>query len=208
MLMVYNNIMKKVGILGGTFDPLHNGHIYLAKTALATCNLDEIMFLPLNVPPHKGTPKADAQTRYNLVKKGISDFPEFWVSDREIKRNGTTYTIDTLLQINAEHPDWDIYYIIGTDSLYDLHKWKQIEKVFSLCTFICMSRPGEDIKDQESYAKKLEKTSGGRIIVIPTMGKDVSSTIIRSAAKHELTALVPEQILDEVTNIYVKEELS
>ena len=205
--MVYNIVMKKIGILGGTFDPINNGHIYLAQTALESCKLDKVVFLPLNVPPHKKAPTADSKIRYELVSKAIGNTLEFIASDMEINRKGTTYTVDTLTEIKNINTDWDIYYIIGTDSLYDLHKWKDINKLFKLCTFVCMSRPGTDINNQEQYAARLAKSYGGSIIVLPSMGKNVSSTLIRRASSSELSELVPLEIIDDVKKFYVKEEL-
>lgn len=204
--MVYNIYMKKIGILGGTFDPIHNGHIYLAKTAMEKCSLSKVVFLPLGIPPHKNAPIADAHTRYELIKKCIKDIPDFCLCDIEIKKQNITYTVDTLRDIKSLYPDWDIYYIIGTDSLFDLEKWKNINKIFKMCSFICMSRPGEDFKYQESFAKELETKYKGNIIVIPTMGKNISSTTIRSSPSNELDHLVPVQITEQVRKIYAKEE--
>lgn len=198
--------MMKIGILGGTFDPVHNGHIYLAQTAMEKCSLNKVMFLPLNVPPHKPAPIADTRTRYELIQGCIKNMPDFFVSDMEIKRTGVTFTVDTLKDLKEQHPHWDIYYIIGTDTLYDLEKWKSIGEVFQLCSFICMARPGKDLDRQERFAMELGERFGKSITVIATMGKDVSSTAVRGAPSSAIKELVPSEIADRVIKIYAKGE--
>lgn len=198
--------MSKIGILGGTFDPIHKGHIYLAQEAKEKCELEKIIFLPLNSPPHKPQPTADPYTRYDLIKRAIANMDGFSVCDMEINRSGTTYTVDTLQKLKQIHPEWDIYYIVGTDTLFYLEKWKNIDVVFSLCTFICMSRPIDNQTRQQEKARYLRDKLGAKIILVKSMGKDVSSTAIKSADEIRLAQLVPAAILHDVRKIYVKDE--
>lgn len=195
--------MNKVGILGGTFDPVHNGHIFLAKTAMEKCGLSKVIFLPTGNPPHKNNMVASGEDRLNLLKKATANMDSFEVLDMEVRRPGITYTVDTLSRLKSLHPDWDIYYIIGTDTLFELDKWKDPKRVFELCTFVCMSRPVDDEAAQIKKAKELKTQYGKEVVVISIMGKDASSTSIRESGSLNL---VPTCIAKDVQKIYVKED--
>ncbi|MBQ9625221.1 MAG: nicotinate-nucleotide adenylyltransferase [Clostridia bacterium] len=198
--------MSKIGILGGTFDPIHNGHIFLAETVLRICGLDKIMFLPLNVPPHKKTPVASVIQRCRMIEKSIEGNDSFFISYREIERTGVTYTFETLKEFAKTNPDGELFYIIGTDTLLELENWRNIEMVLNLCTFICMARPLEKKAIQEEYVNKIKKKYGKDILLVPVEGKNISSTMVRNASKDELKELVPPSILDLVINIYAKDD--
>ena len=195
--------MKKVriGIFGGTFDPLHNGHLYLAKMAKEEGNLDSVMFLPLNVPPHKPQPIASGSQRLEMINKAIKNYPDFFSSDIELNRSGTTYTVDTVNELLLIHPEYDIHYIIGQDSLLCLDTWKNAKELFTKCSFICLLRPNCD-----DYKDKLNKLQnmGAKIQVIEKMGLDVSSTKVKSSL--DFINNVPCEILTDVINIYKGEQ--
>lgn len=134
--------MKKIGILGGTFDPPHLGHLIMAQEVLEKAQLDEIWFLPSYIPPHKERDVTDATHRIEMVKQAIADNPSFNVSLIEYERKGRSYTYDTLLGLKESHPNHDFYFIIGADMVLDLPNWYRFEELDQLAHFIGVARPG------------------------------------------------------------------
>ena len=134
----------KVGLFGGTFDPIHHGHIFIADETKRRLNLDKIIFLPSGISPHKNTEKAEH--RYNMIKMAIADYPYFEVSETEIQMGVTNYTIDTLklLEIIAPAP---FRFIIGLDAFLDIVEWGQTEELMKLANFIVVRRFGASFGD-------------------------------------------------------------
>ncbi len=135
---------KKIGILGGTFNPLHIGHLIMAEEVCKHHNLTKVIFIPAYIPPHKYVKDlANAMQRYQMVNLAIKEIRKFEVSDLEIKRKGKSFTIDTVLEIIHHYgSDTDIFLIMGADSLYELELWKDIKKLSQLCHFVIVNRPG------------------------------------------------------------------
>ncbi len=135
---------KKIGILGGTFNPIHIGHLNMAEEVRKHHNLSKVIFIPTHIPPHKYVEDlANADQRYQMVKRAIKENSKFEVSDLEIKRKGKSFTIDTVQEIIhhcGEHSD--IFLIIGADSLNELELWKDIKRLSQLCHFVIVNRPG------------------------------------------------------------------
>ena len=116
--------MAEIGIMGGTFDPIHNGHLLLGKQAYEEYKLDQIWFMPSGTPPHKKDHKVtDVKDRVAMVQLAIKKFPFFYCSDFEIQRPGNTYTAQTLQLLHQEYPKHRFYFIVGADSLYQIEKW-------------------------------------------------------------------------------------
>jgi nicotinate-nucleotide adenylyltransferase len=165
----------KVGIFGGTFDPIHNGHIEIAKAAFSFLHLDELLFMPAFVSPHKsGKNVTSAHHRYNMVNLAISDFPHFRASDIEIVREGTSYTVDTLKVIHKQrHVLADnLFLIIGGDSLVDFCFWKDPESITGLCKIVVAHRPDYEVSHVPAKIRE-------NVIQLPTHLMDVSSSLIR-----------------------------
>lgn len=148
---------KRIGILGGTFNPIHNGHLIMAEKVSRYHDLSRIIFIPTNIPPHKNADSlVNAQHRYQMVKEAIRKNEKFVVSDLEIKRKGKSYTIDTLQEIlrsyipatqtETENPDCEVFLILGSDSLQELVLWKSIKTLSELCCFVIVNRPGYPTK--------------------------------------------------------------
>ena len=133
-----------VGLLGGTFDPIHNGHLHIAQQILHVIPLDQVLFIPTGDPPHKETESlAPAFHRLAMVKLAIAPFPQFDIYEREIHFSGTSYTFDTLTQLKQEFPaDTRFGFMIGLDAFLEIQTWKKSEQLFDLCEFIVSSRPG------------------------------------------------------------------
>lgn len=191
-------LVTKIGILGGTFNPIHNGHLIMAEEIRETFKLDKILFIPSGTPPHKsGDEVIDKEHRVNMVLEAIKDNKFFEKSRIEVERKGYTYTIDTLKELKAsQKEDVLLYYIIGADVLYDLLNWKDYQLVLKECKFIAALRPGNESDKFERHVKYLKtnfeaKISKGYIPLI-----DISSTEIRKRVKEGRTIkyLVPESV--------------
>ena len=139
---------KKIGVMGGTFDPIHNGHLAIAGLVKEKLALDEVVFIPDNIPPHKLAQHwSPAQDRYKMTELGIQGKAGFVISDLELKRAGISYTYDTLKYLRDSYGDEDdFYFIVGADSLVQLHTWHKAKELIKLCTFVAVTRPGFDFR--------------------------------------------------------------
>lgn len=189
--------MKKYGIIGGTFDPIHFAHLYIADEAKASLELDKIIFMPNGNPPHKSLKKvSEASIRYEMVSEGIKDFEGFTVSDYEIKKNGPSFTYETLQAFKQE--DVELFFITGADCLMDLEKWKNIKEIFKVSNFVVFSRPGftyETLKEQKEY---IENKYNTKIIFLNLKDLDISSTDIRERIRlgRNVKFFLPNSVLD------------
>lgn len=199
--------MRKVGISGGTFDPIHIGHLKSAEYVYKILELDEVVFIPNGQPPHKVVSFVTGEKhRYEMVKLAIEDQPYFAVSDIEMKKDGYNYTIDTLKSLTDEYErkygDTKFYYIIGTDVLDEICSWRKADEVFKLCDFVVLRRPGFDL----DKAKRKAEDSGARIHVVEAPQIDVSSTRIREMLVEgkDVSKYVPEKVYDYIlsNNLY------
>lgn len=188
---------NRVGILGGTFNPIHNGHIAIAKIALYEFSLGEIVFLPVGRPPHKRCEfLASAERRLDMIRLAVEDEKRFSVDPMEIYREGYTYSVDTLEILTREHKNTEYYYIIGADTLFELVTWKNCERVFNLTSFICVLRPGQDDKKAQVYAGMMNEKYGYKFYVAKDKGPDISSSCIREIARSGgiYEGLVPQKV--------------
>lgn len=171
----------KVGILGGTFNPPHNGHLWAAKEAKKQLGLDRIIFIPTGVPPHKKMPagSATAQQRLDMTRLAAKELPGAQVSEREIRRKGTSYTALTIAELTAENPDDEFYFIMGTDMLLTFDLWYHPQEIADLCNLVVVTRHENDGQAIEQKAHQLRQRFGARVCVIRCIPVDVSSTEIR-----------------------------
>ena len=190
--------MSKIGIMGGTFDPIHNGHLKIAHAAHSEYHLDKVIFLTSGNPPHKKDRKIlDATIRHIMVKRAIEGTEYFEACDWEVKRSEYSYTLTTLQHFKTIYPDDEIFFIIGGDSLRDFHKWYNPEEILKLATLLVYDRQGGKISS--SFAKVIH---GGKI--------DISSTKIREmvANNEDISELVPKSVSDFIKrNRLYKNEL-
>lgn len=191
---------KGIGILGGTFDPVHIGHLRMADAVYKCMNLEQVMFIPAYVAPHKvGMDIAPADDRYAMTKLAIEPYSYFTVSDLELRRSGVSYTVDTLRELHRQYPEKQLYFIIGADSVEQLHTWNNIEEMLQLATFIGAGRPGyEGIMD--NVVKNLGEEARQHIMLLNTPEYDVSSTDIRERIREgaSLMNLVPKVVEDYI----------
>ena len=178
--------MKRIGILGGTFNPIHNGHLVIAQTALEKLNLDKVIFVPSNMTPHKTQAGAiSGKDRYAMVKFAIAHSPHFDACDFEIDKEGPSYSIDTVGYLRHLHPKDKLYFIIGSDNAAILHTWKGIKELTKLVTFIAVYRA--------SFPKKNSKVNV-RWISMPRL--DISASFLRKQARSgkSIRYFVPESV--------------
>lgn len=133
---------KRIGLLGGTFDPPHYGHLLMAERAFEEMNLDEVWFIPSYIPPHKANAKTSGTDRVKMLQLAIGDRPHFHIKTIELERKGKSYTIDTVNILREQNPDTELFFIIGGDMVEYLPNWHRIEELSQLITFIGMKRHG------------------------------------------------------------------
>ncbi len=178
---------KKIGIIGGTFDPIHNGHLMIAQAAYNEYQLSKVIFIPTGISYMK-TGVTDSYFRYNMTKLAIKKYPFFKISDIEITREGNTYTCDTIAYFKNKYPTDVLYFIIGTDSLFSIEKWKNVSYIFENCVILCATREVDKSDDnqiqmQQDKAKELSQKYNAKISFIHCPTLDISSTEIRTFRK-------------------------
>lgn len=172
--------MGKIGLFGGTFDPIHMGHIALAKRVLEQFELDSIIFIPAGNPPHKSAKTiTDKQHRYNMVKLATENEPSFLVSDFEILSSQPNYSYITISHFKQQYAGDEIFFIVGGDSFRDFPDWKNYKTLLSLCTFIVVPRP--EIAPSQYFEKFSGDETPPRVFFIENFSFPVSSTNIRKS---------------------------
>lgn len=192
----------KVGLMGGTFDPIHIGHLLAAQSVCEQAELDEIWFMPVNVPPHKeAAPGATAQQRWEMANLAVEHHPKFRTTDIELRRGGVSYSIDTVTLLRQQYPGHHFYYIIGADMVRYLPKWYKIDELIKLVTFVGLERPGFD-----SGLAELPPAIRESLLLVEMPQIELSSTRIRErrAAGQPVRYMVPDRVNDyiEVNRLY------
>ena len=209
----------RVGIYGGTFDPVHIGHLISAEAVYHACDLDKVVFIPAYNPPHKKNRSINAQARLAMLKLATEDNDHFEVDDREILSKEVNYTLNTILDLRAEHPDLDFYYIMGEDSLLQVEQWYEWKKLLSLIRLVVVKRPrSQDIAygsvdadrktmtDQVNFLRGL----GYELTVVDQFAVDISSSSLREYLREgrDTRYLIPDKVLDYIKgeNLYDQPE--
>ena len=182
--------MKNIGMFGGSFNPPHNGHLIVCQAVLDQVGLDKIIFIPSAIPPHKLDMRlAPAEMRLEMVKLATVGNPGFDVSDIELRRGGTSYTVDTLKGLQQQHPDSQLHLLIGADNWVDFETWRMPDQIMQLAQIVVMTRPGFAI---ERFAHRYGRRV--RFGDVPNIG--ISGTMIRLNIKsgRSVKYLVPPQV--------------
>ncbi|MCM0597776.1 nicotinate-nucleotide adenylyltransferase [Periweissella fabaria] len=182
-------IKRRVGIMGGTFNPIHNGHLIMAEQVRSQLGLDEILFIPNNIPPHIDTKTAiDGTTRAKLIELAIEDNSDFNLERIELIKGGVSYSIDTIAELKRQHPDTEYYFIIGADEVAYLPKWYRIDELITMVTFVAIKRVG------------FTQTSEYPVIWIDTPIVEISSTDVRQRIEQQrsIRYLVPLKVADYI----------
>ncbi|WP_409301805.1 nicotinate-nucleotide adenylyltransferase [Peribacillus sp. SCS-155] len=188
--------MKKIGILGGTFDPPHIGHLIVANEVFHALQLDEIRFMPNHTPPHKRkTNKVSDSDRLNMLKIAVKDHPGFFVEEIELHRDGASFTYDTMVELNSLEPESSFYFIIGADMIEYLPKWHKIDELLQLVQFVGVKRP--TYNDVTEYPV--------RMVDIPEMV--ISSSMIRDKIWNRQTIkyLLPDSVIKYIEENHLYE---
>lgn len=198
----------KTGIMGGTFNPIHNGHLILAKTAYEELGLDKVLFLPSGTSYMKKNVLA-AQKRIDMVRLAIADYPQFELSLVEVDRQGNSYTSETLDYLTKNNPDTCYFFIMGADSLFQIEQWKKPEQIFSLAKIVCAVRDDYNLDEIQQKGKQLQRM-GAKIIYLDMPKVEISSTDIRAKVKAQRSIAndVPMEVADYIQRerLYYEED--
>lgn len=214
-----NSERQKIGIFGGTFDPIHCGHVKAAESVQRIFSFDRILFIPSYIPPHKESADvASAEHRLTMVELALSSFDRFFPSSIEIDARGMSYSIVTLNRVKEMFPQAEIFFLLGIDAFLEIDTWKDYEDVLERCSFVVMSRPGFRLDEArailtEKYNQRMVEVSGPiekgnterispKIYLVPIDTPDVSSSEVRERVgkRQSIRDLVPENVEN-----YIKE---
>ena len=173
----------RTAIFGGTFDPVHFGHLVIAESCRESLRLDQLRFIPAGDPPHKpGARLAGGHARADMLTLALSGYPEFVVDRRELKRAGPSFTVDTLSEFSVEHPSAELFFLMGADSLRDLPTWRQPERISELATIVVCNRPGIPPLTHPQIVEWVGEQIAGRVVSVAIPGTDLSATDLRHRA--------------------------
>lgn len=195
--------MRKIGYLGGTFDPIHVGHLMLAEWAISAADLEEVWFIPTGQSymktDHHVLPGAERQ---HMVELAIKDNSKLKCLDIEVLRQGYTYTYETAEELKSQHPDTEFYFIQGADCLLALDSWKYPDRILQNCTVLAAVRGDADINSLESKRRELLGKYGGNIILLPFMQLSISSSEIRERVLEgkSIRYMVPDRVLKYIVD--------
>lgn len=187
----------RLGILGGTFNPIHNAHLAIARAALSRFMLDQVLFVPAAIPPHKEAQPLPVADRVSMLELALTGQSDFSVSALELDRAGISYTVDTVRALRERHAEAELFFIIGDDSLVQLHSWKSIGELMGMCRFLTVSRPGVDV-EQLRRNIHFEPQTVQQLLAdrIEACNLDISSTMIREYVRKggNIQHLVPADV--------------
>lgn len=189
--------MNRAGILGGTFNPIHMGHLMLAEQAMEAVGLDEVWLLPSGVSYMKsGQDILPAEERLYMTQLAAAENVRFRCDDTEVRKPGASYTCETLEQLKQEHPETELFFIVGADCLFSIEYWREPERIFAACTLIAAMRGECSEKEMTDKKHQLEQRFGAKIILLPFFHVEISSTQIREsvACGRSIHSLVPESV--------------
>lgn len=201
---------QKIGIMGGTFDPIHQAHLILAQQCLVQYRLERVLFIPTGQPPHKAGQKVTkAADRYRMTQRAIMDNPFFELSDIEMNRSGNTYTDETLAQLHQEYPGAEFYFILGADSLFYLEHWHNPDVIFRLCSIVAANRGNKSMEEMDEQIAYLESKYHGKIYKLNTPNMEISSNYLRQlrAEGRSIRYYVPDSVLEyiEANDLYSRQ---
>lgn len=200
-------MVKRIGLFGGSFNPIHIGHLVIAEAAWQEFGLEKVIFIPSGDTPNKDMHHIDKFDRYNMVKEAVKDNPHFALSPIERDRCGPSYTVDTVHILKEEWgPYYEFYFICGTDALADLPTWKYNRELLSCCHFICASRPGNEEKLRQSV-NYFGKLGQDKIHFLITPELDISSTILRDLLSQHKSVryFIPDGVISFIQSHHLYE---
>jgi len=209
--MNQNNPDEPLALFGGTFDPVHYGHLRCADEARQKLNLRQLYLLPSGTPAHRATPQATPAQRLEMLRLAQAEFPALAIDDRELRRSGPSYMVDTLKELRAIFPERPIYLLIGQDAANRLHTWHEWEELFPLANLVILSRPGEREDYRHDLAKKIQarlvtqvqelaSAPANRVLQLKVSPVDISATTIQSMMRlgRSPKSMIPASIQDYI----------
>lgn len=193
--------MCRIGIMGGTFDPIHYGHLVTAEGARYELGLDRVLFIPAGRPPHKPDYHiTEPWRRYAMTVSAVASNPFFEASPLEVERPGPSYTIDTVLSVQGLYPESEIYFITGADAVLEILTWKNVEQLLSLCRFIAATRPGYQLDELWEKLDQLPQCCKQNILCMEVPALAISSTDIRQRVREgrPIKYLLPEPVEEHI----------
>ena len=188
--------MRRVGVMGGTFDPIHHGHLVAASEVQAWFDLDEVVFVPTGDPWQKThRVVSEAEHRYLMTVVATASNPRFTVSRVDIERHGPTYTIDTLRDLKAQRPDEELYFITGADALADIFTWRDADELFALAQFVGCTRPGHEMDDRTLAAIPADRVT---MVEIPALAISSTECRERTGRGEPVWYLVPDGVVQYI----------
>ncbi len=184
----------RLGVLGGTFDPMHNGHVAVAEAAVECTNLDEVVFVPTGNPPHRPPAEASPTQRLEMCRLATNDDPRFTVSDIEVTREGPSYTLDTLWALRGANPHAELFLVLGWDAASQLRSWHRPDEVLAIAPIVVVSRPGRNAPAEADI--RSAGLDPARIVLCPRPTPSVSGSEIRRAiaAGKSVADMVPPAV--------------
>ncbi|MBO5335569.1 MAG: nicotinate-nucleotide adenylyltransferase [Lachnospiraceae bacterium] len=193
--------MKKIGIMGGTFNPIHMGHLLLAQWAMDFQKLEEIWFIPTGCSYMKeNSDNITALERLQMTGLAVNNNPFMKVLDLEVKREGYTYTYETMEELHNRYPEYHFYFIFGADCLFSIEKWKFPERIFANCSIIAAVRENCDLSLMKNKIEELRAQYQADIVLLPFLQLEISSTMIRErvAMGQSIRYLVPDEVISYI----------
>jgi len=204
-------LSEPLALFGGTFDPVHYGHLRCADEAREKLNLEKLYLLPSACPPHRTTPRASVEQRLEMLRLALAEFPLLEIDDRETRRSGPSYMVDTLEELRTEFPQRPLFLLIGQDASNHLHGWFQWQRLFELTHIVILTRPGAKAEYRQDLAKQIERrlvpgvrdlldSKAGGILNMEVTSIDVSATTIQSIIRlgRSPAAMLPDAVLDYI----------
>ena len=197
------NQIKRIGIMGGTFNPIHQGHLLLAEQAREYCELDEVLFIPSGNSYMKDSSEIlDGEIRIFMTAAAIEDNPSFTLSTMEMEREGATYTCDTIQDLREKEPFAQYYFIMGADSLFSMESWKDPGEIFKNCSLVAAASDSRDTFSLTEKATELQAKYQARIIILPERKIDISSSEVRSRIREgkSVRYMIPDKVIDYISS--------
>ncbi|MDO5336919.1 MAG: nicotinate-nucleotide adenylyltransferase [Eubacteriales bacterium] len=198
---------RKIGIMGGTFDPIHISHLILGEKAYEQLGLDEVWFMPAGNPPHKKDRpgRASDEERIEMVRLAIEGNPHFVLSLAEMHEEGYSYTYRTLEKLTADNPDTEYFFIIGADSLFSLETWREPARILKTCTMVVASRNAASAQELDREMQRLSEQFHGSFLRLDTLNMDVSSATLREWIKEgkSIRYYTPAPVMDYILQHHI-----
>ena len=190
----------KLGVVGGTFDPVHVGHIAMAEAAAACAGLDRVLLIPSNVPPHRSAAMASAADRLEMTRLAAAGHPRLEISDIELRRPGPSYTVDTLRQLRTERPEDELCLVLGWDAARDIRAWRSPDELVQLATLVIVARPG--YSHPSPFELAAAGIDAGRVMICDAPTPDVEATDVRRLIEEGGSL---HGVLDPAVELYIRD---